>query len=191
MSYIIKSNKELSNPFMCYCIFRQFEKTTDENFVDQNETITSGYSFLMWLMGKGYITTDVADKLFMKMNQYAPFYSLAALYHNKNLFPKSAGSPVSERKFYVWLAEYMSSLDDTRKRLFKFAKKAYKTFDDDFEDSVEDVFKKFELNKYSLEGLSYREEWELLKNMSLEEADSYKKITIKISTEYTIETIKV
>lgn len=58
MSYTIKSADELKNPFLCYCVFREFNKEINEDYIDIHYDIIDTIPFLFWLKGKNVITNE-------------------------------------------------------------------------------------------------------------------------------------
>ena len=117
MSLIIKEENDLKDPFICSNVFMNYCKEAGEDYIDYNDSIVNPYPFLMWLLGKGYITPEQGEKLIG--NDYL---SVQTILKDEVVFPNSFGeSDIANAKVYSLLAEYMSLMKSFRERVIKSA----------------------------------------------------------------------
>lgn len=115
MSYTIKSADELKNPFFCYCIFREFNKETSEDYISINYDIIDTTPFLFWLKGRNIITNEQLEK-YLSMND---IIYLTDILKDDTLFTNTCGmSYLSDIKIYTLLAEYICQIKDFREKLW-------------------------------------------------------------------------
>lgn len=111
MSYTIKSADELKNPFLCYCVFREFNKEINEDYIDIHYDIIDTIPFLFWLKGKNVITNEQLEK-YLSIND--SLY-LKDILKDDKLFTNTCGmSYLSDIKTYTLLAEYMCQTKEFR-----------------------------------------------------------------------------
>lgn len=126
--YTIDSVERLKSPFCCYCIFLNYKKITEEDYLEKNEAIFNPYHFLCWLMKRGDIKNEQLEKA---MNMERP--NLKDVFQ-EILFPNTLGkSLLAGIKKYSLLAEYISQFPIMRQKLW---------------DSVHDKATGFENNKF-------------------------------------------
>ena len=126
--YTIDSVEKLKSPFCCYCIFLNYKKIVEEDYLEKNKTIFNPYHFLCWLNGRGDITNEQLEKA-VNMEQL----TLKDVFQ-EILFPNTSGkSLLAGIKKYSLMAEYISQFSTTRQKLW---------------DSVHDKATGFENNKF-------------------------------------------
>lgn len=187
MSYIIKSPDDLKDPFLCYCIFQGFMEVAEEDYIDYNELIIKPIPFVFWLKGRKEITNEQLEKLLK--TKY-----LEEVLQEEILFPNTYGESVIPRsKAYVLLAEYVCQISEFRQRVWDSVNDKADWFEDDQfykdEDGIsiacivddEDMVetKQYNLNDlknmtpYEFNKLSHKEQFNVVKKLSIEEADMY------------------
>lgn len=185
MSYIIKSPDELKDPFLCYCIFQRFMEEAGEDYIDYNELIVKPISFIFWLKGRKEITNEQLEKLLKTK------YLEEVL--EEELFPNTYGeAEISQSKAYVLLAEYMCQISEFRQRVFDSVNDKADSFEDsqfykdengislaciiDDENMIETKQYNFDdlknMTLYEFNKLSYKEQFNAVKKLSIKEADS-------------------
>ena len=186
MSYIIKSPDELKDPFLCYCIFQRFMEEAGEDYIDYNESIVVPIPFVFWLKGRKEITNEQLEKLLK--TKY-----LGKVLEEEILFPNTYGEvAISQNKAYILLAEYMCQISEFRQRVWDSVNDKAHAFEDsqfykdengislaciiDDEDIVETKQYNFDdlknMTSYEFNKLSYKEQFNAVKKLSIEEADS-------------------
>lgn len=111
--YTIDSAERLKSPFCCYCIFLNYKKITEEDYLEKNEAIFNPYHFLCWLMKRGDIKNEQLEKA---MNMERP--NLQDVFQ-EILFPNTLGkSLLAGIKKYSLLAEYISQFLIMRQKLW-------------------------------------------------------------------------
>ena len=114
---IIEGEKDLKDPFMCYCLMMKWMEDKVEDYIDQNELIVMPVPFIMWLNGRKYITNGQADELL-----HAECLTLQEIMDGKVLFSNTHGRKgLASYKKYQLLAEYISCFKELRKRLYETA----------------------------------------------------------------------
>lgn len=187
MSYIIKSPDDLKDPFLCYCIFQSFMEVAEEDYIDYNELIVKPIPFVFWLKGRKEITNEQLEKLLK--TKY-----LEEVLQEEMLFPNTYGeSVISRSKAYVLLSEYVCQISEFRQRVWDSVNDKADRFEDDQfykdEDGIslacivndEDMVetKQYNLNDlknmtpYEFNKLSHKEQFNVVKKLSIEEADTY------------------
>lgn len=194
MSYIIKSPDELKDPFLCYCVFRRFIEESGEDYIDCNEGIIEnnicGFSFLTWMLGKGYINGEVIDKV-LKFGEVVDIQNI--LKDNKYIFKSSYGETViGDAKAYSLLAEYVSQFSILRKYLYDSVNNEAYGFENNIfytdennvslaciisdENMIETkLYSLKELDNmtiYEFRHISYKDQFNAMKNITIEEADN-------------------
>ena len=115
MSYTIKSADELKNPFLCYCVFREFNKETNEDYIGIHYDIIDTIPFLFWLKGRNVITNEQLEK-YLSIND---ILHLTDILKDDELFTNTCGtSYLSDIKTYTLLAEYMCQTKEFREKLW-------------------------------------------------------------------------
>ena len=186
MSYIIKSPDELKYPFLCYCIFQGFMKAAEEDYIDYNELIVKPIPFIFWLKGRKEITNEQLEKLLK--TKY-----LEEVLEEEILFPNTYGeAAISQSKAYVLLAEYVCQISEFRQRVWDSVNDKADSFEDsqfykdengislaciiDDEDMIETKQYNFDdlknMTLYEFNKLSYKEQFNAVKKLSIEEVDS-------------------
>lgn len=186
MSYIIKSPDELKDPFLCYCIFQRFMEEEGEDYIDYNELIVKPIPFIFWLKGRKEITNEQLEKLLK--TKY-----LEEVLEEEILFPNTYGeAEISQSKAYVLLAEYVCQISEFRQRVWDSVNDKADSFEDsqfykdengislaciiDDEDMIETKQYNFDdlknMTLYEFNKLSYKEQFNAVKKLSIEEADS-------------------
>nr|DAZ78678.1 MAG TPA: hypothetical protein [Caudoviricetes sp.] len=186
MSYIIKSPDDLKDPFLCYCVFHRFMEEAGEDYIDYNELIVKPIPFVFWLKGRKEITNEQLEKLLK--TKY-----LEEVLQEEILFPNTYGeSAISQSKAYALLAEYVCQISEFRQRVWDSVNDKADGFEDnqfykdedgislacivDDEDMVET--KQYNLNdlknmtSYEFNKLSYKEQFNAVTKLSIEEVDS-------------------
>lgn len=197
MSYIIKSPEELKDPFLCTCIFNRFDEVAGEDYLDYNEFIVNGYNLLFWMYGKGFIDNDQLEKYInsdMRSigNQELNYISAMEILQSDILFPKTYGqSRYTFIKGYSIFGEFMSSCKEFRQRIWDSVHDKATSFqDDEFymdENGVslaciiedDDMISRCSYTKEMIESLkpgelynlSFRERYDFVKSLSIQEAD--------------------
>lgn len=190
MSYIIKSEEELKDPFRCYCIFQRFIEEAGEDYIDYNDEIIDPVPFILWMKGRGDISEDQLETL---MNVKGNIY-LQEVLNDRYLFPKTYGNSIlGQIKIYTILAEYMCQLSKFRKELWASVHDEAYSFEDEkfYTDEngislaciVDDWQMRPKRNFFykdaltmsweDLDKLSYKIEFNLGREMSFAQADVY------------------
>ena len=116
MNYVIKTADELTNPFLCFCLFKRYTEITERNYIDDFSEFINGGNFVYWLAGKNLITSDELEKI---VQRYPNIIFLDDVLRTNVLFANSKGrTTLSALKGYELLAEYMCQTSRERKTLF-------------------------------------------------------------------------
>lgn len=127
MSYVIKSEEELKDPFLCYCLLHRFNEELDEDYLEYNKEIINSVPFMFWLKGRGDITNEQLEA-FIAID---PKANMQDILESDILYPNTYGSlALAKIKTYTLLAEYMSQLKEFRKRLWESVLKEVPKSDD-------------------------------------------------------------
>lgn len=186
MSYVIKSPDELKDPFLCYCVFQRFMEEAGEDYIDYNESIIAPIPFIFWLKGRKEITNEQLEKLLQ--TKY-----LEEVLKEEILFPNTYGEAViSQSKVYTLLAEYVCKISEFRQRVWDSVNDKAHAFENDcfykdengislacIIDNKEMIeTKQYDFNmlknmkSYEFCKLSYKEQFNTVRKLSIEEADS-------------------
>lgn len=186
---IIKDAGDLKNPIIAYSVMMKYNAISGEDFVDYNDDIVNGWPFAMWLLGKGYITSEQLENLVVEGIKNFP--SLQDVLFDGTLFPITYGHGlVSEMKAYAILAEYMTTFSLFRGALYEAISDASDKFEGGFykdengvslacilDDSDTKsnfwILKDTKEGKRAIEDLTLREQYLFVQNLSLDEADNY------------------
>lgn len=106
----------LQNPKVVFCAIEHYMVRVGEDFIDQNESIVASNPFIIWLQGKGYITTEKANEMLSQTN-----YIQELLHgYGEGLFPENGETgDIARYKGYTLLAEYLATFHPFRERLLK------------------------------------------------------------------------
>lgn len=116
----IKSWEDLNSVEMIYKAIRWKELDMGEDFIDQNESIVKEVPFATWLLGRGYINKEQLNSFLDSNYMYSGLQSLLGGYDEPYcVFPYGECEEESCFKKYHVLAEYISQMDNLRKRLFR------------------------------------------------------------------------
>ena len=185
---VVKNADDLKNPSIAFSTMIKYAVEAEEDFVDYNETIVSGWPFCMWLLGKGYINSNQVEDLVNHSIDGMP--TIQEILFGDILFPKTNGQGTLSRiKAYTLLAEYMSMFSVFRNALYnaisdgsdKFEGGFYKNedgislaciIDDDDLKSSEWKIKAVKEGKSQFQTMSLRETYIYISTLSMDEADS-------------------
>ena len=193
MSYIIKSPEELKDPFLCYCVFQRFMKEAGEDYIDYNECIVNGTPLLFWMLGKGYISDKETEEVLERSN--GKYIYIQDVLKDDAIFKESFGdTEIGLAKLYSILAEYMCQISEFRQRLYDSVNNNATGFiDDKFykdengislaciisdENMVESKLYSLEelkcMTVYEFDDLSYKDQFNAVRNLTIKESDSVK-----------------
>ncbi|MCB7108890.1 hypothetical protein [Agathobacter rectalis] len=181
MSYTIKSADELKNPFLCYCVFREFNKEINEDYIDIHYDIIDTIPFLFWLKGKNVITNEQLEK-YLSIND--SLY-LKDILKDDKLFTNTCGmSYLSDIKTYTLLAEYMCQTKEFREKLWN----SIHNIENDIVSGISPIciiddtemfyhnyhlYYVFQMSIYEAQQLlSYKDQFNIGINMTISEADT-------------------
>lgn len=105
------TNENFKNPIVCYSAIRNYMYLLGEDFLDYNCSIFKVPTMVMWMLGKGYITNEKAEKC---LNSSCVQELLL-----ENLFDDYSDNLKEELKSYVILSEYFSLFENHRDRLLE------------------------------------------------------------------------
>ena len=112
---IIKSEKDLADPFICFCLFMRWMEEVEEDYLDYFPMIVQPYPFVVFLQCKDYISNQDADQFFDIRGLDIP-----GILQSDYLFSKTeGGSGLAHYKVYALLAEYVSQYRLLRERVYK------------------------------------------------------------------------
>ena len=103
------TNETLKNPVVCYSAIRDWMYSAGEDFLDYNCAIFKVPTMVMWMLGKGYINNEKAEKLLGSS-------CVQELLLN-DLFDNYSDNLKEEMEAYIILSEYFSIFAHHRNRL--------------------------------------------------------------------------
>ena len=177
---IIKSEKDLKDPFLCFCLFMKWMTEVEEDYLDYFSMIVQPYPFVVWLQCKEYISNKDADHFFDIRRLDVP-----GILQHPYLFPYTSGSSgLAHYKAYALLAEYVSQFRLTRERVYK---SVYETpfYADDNGVSLACIIDDAQLecrpeilsitieSDYALQELTYKELYTLATSKTISECDYF------------------
>jgi len=188
---IISNEEQLKNPVIVYSVITQWMREAGEDFIDTNESFIKGEEILEWMLNKGIVTKEKYD--YVIENNETWIQDLLLGYEtgllNGESFPSS-------NKAYQIISEYISESKELRE---KFIYYFCTSFSEDKGNKsrggmsgsydAEDGFpicahileidlqtntmtKEEWLNKKWYADISFTDEYNYLKEMSFEEADT-------------------
>ena len=98
----------LKNPIVCFGAIREYMFELGEDFLDQNCCVFKVPPMVMWMLGKGYISKEEAEKRLE-----------CACTQDLLRIEKPSNNLKEEMVAYTILAEYFSIFDNHRERLLK------------------------------------------------------------------------
>ena len=177
---IVKSEENLKDPFMCFCLFMKWMAEVEEDYLDYFSMIVQPYPFVVWLQCKEYISNKDADHFFDIRRLDIP-----GILQHPYIFPYTSGSSgLAHYKAYALLAEYVSQFRLTRERVYK---SVYETpfYADDNGVSLACIIDETQLecrpeilsitieNDYALQELTYKELYTLATSKTISECDYF------------------
>lgn len=122
--FIIKSEKDLKIPFIGFLAMMYYSAEAGEDFLEYNENLASGWPFTMWMLGKGYINSETAEKIedaYLHTTRLLTMYDVLS---GDFLFPELEKAEGAEEELTAYrkcaiAAEYLSSTIVFRKDFYK------------------------------------------------------------------------
>lgn len=194
MSYIIKSPDDLKDPFLCYCVFQRFMEEAGEDYIDYNECIVNGTPLLFWMLGKGYISNKEIEEVLERRN--GKYIYIQDVLQDDSIFKESCGdTSIGSVKSYSILAEYMCQIYEFRQRLYDSVNnnatgfENYEFYKDENgislaciisdENMIESKLYSLEelknMTVYEFDNLSYKDQFNAVRNLTIQEADSIRR----------------
>ena len=177
---IIKSEKDLQDPFNCFCLFMRWMAEVEEDYLDYFPMIVQPYPYVVFLQCKDYISNEKADEFFDIRGLDIP-----GILQSDYLFPKTQGSNgLAHYKAYALLAEYVSQYRLLRERVYKSVFEEVYYLDENGvnltcvvqDKQLEcrpDVLSITVDDDYGLKELTYKELYTLATSKTISECDSF------------------